>query len=188
MNGDFDINLLPNDIRKHKINQQKFVRNFLYAFLLFLTFVTLNIVLWTIEYSYSVSQTNLNDSIKQTQAKIDGLQSIHKELQQLNFKFNVSQNVDKQAMEPEKILSSLSALTPQEITITNADIDLSKKPQITLQGNANARRDIVIFNEALNKSENFTGADTSSTTKLTSTQNPDSLSFTITVNIKEAKQ
>lgn len=184
MKNEFVINLLPNELRLKRLHQKRLQKTVFLIFVLTAIFIAINCIIWSISFSYSLNQLSLKDNIKSTETEIAKMQGTEEKLEQLNYKFMIAQSVENDTLKPETILNELAKTTPANVVLTDLDIDLSKQPQITLQGTTDERRSVIIFTEAINNNPLFSNAETTSVSNASKDSSNTGVIFNISATLK----
>lgn len=186
MKHNYKIDLLPDHIKRERVGKTIFRRSLFWSFLIISIFIAANILLWIWQYTYELDQASMRKDIEKTEQDITKLSKSETELIKLKQKYVIYTTITKQRMLPQDIVAKLSAITPKEVTIQSLNVDKVKKPNISFSGKANTRRDVVIFAEALNKSDTFTNAEFSSTNQSAGSDedSSESITFSMTLDLK----
>jgi len=186
MRNDLAVNLLPNGLKAKRQFQKSLNKTIFTIIIVMLVFVALNIILASVEYSYTLTQNSLNESIAQVEQKISAMDKSQKQAKVLNYKNEISKTLDTTTANPEKILKEIAGTIPQNLSLTAIDIDLNSKTPLNLAGTAPDRRDIIVFTEALNANATFTDAQINTVTNSTKADVV-GVTFTITLKLKGIK-
>lgn len=180
----YKIDLLPDTIKMDRKQRTSFKRSIFYGLTTIIVFIVANIVLWIWQYTYELDQITASKQIEKAEQEIAKLRDTETEIAVLKKKYDAYEQITSQRTMPQTVIADFSALVPKVVSITNFSLNLAEEPNISVSGQAPTRRDVVIFTEALNRSEKFSGSEFNASTQAAGDDNEEYIGFNLTTNLK----
>lgn len=183
----YHVNLLPDGIKQQRAHKSAFSRTLLITGLIVAVFITVNCIIWALQFTYTVDQATSRSNLEKINQELNASKILQQNLVELEQKYAAYQSIDHSLFTPTELTTALSSQTPPNVKLTNVAIDIEKTPAATITGEAKSRRDVVIFIEALNHSDAFSQAEFTGTSENSTGDTSGLISFTITASLKEKK-
>lgn len=150
--GKISLNLIPREEAQRR-NWEKFL-NWVLTYGRYIIIGTEIIVLAAFLYRFKLDRDlkTLSEEIKRKQTLIESFRGLEEKTRALQIHLAVIKNLQSQTQSPGKILTSLAALTPQDVFFSQLKISPSN---VTVSATAFSLGGFSAFLEGLKRSENF---------------------------------